>query len=218
MLQRHVTWFAGQGQAKLSDRWSVSLDLQTRRDDWGAYRLQSLARAGASFHFADNLAVSAGGAFFVHRLNDSGPHLFRREWRSWEEIAWKKQVNKSEFALRFREEQRLMMATKDITPPLKNELIFRSRGRADYVLSLRKENGLFLNFAGEYMVRHDFRSLVFDQWRGYAGAGWKFRNRSDIALHYIMQYQRRGYKLYERHHILRILYRVQLDFRKKVSE
>lgn len=183
-------WAAWFNSAKISERWTLSSDVQWRGgDDW-EYLRNIVARAGLSYALDDRRAL-AGGYAWIPTYTPGAPDL--TEHRIWQQFVTQGRFAGYPLTQRLRLEQRF---------------IERRVGDDIYSDRLRYYARLMLPFAGPQSAaftqgyyaavqvevflhlsgREDLNGKVFDQSRTYAGLGWRASPAFDIEVGYMNQF------------------------------
>lgn len=216
-------WVGYINQTRLSDKWSLVADVHLRTKEKFTKNLyQSVFRAGADFHTAENTSLAAGYAYFDYYAGDNHPNVSQPEHRGWEQVQWNTNYRHIHLQQRVRLEERYR---RKITS--NGELgdgynfNFRARYSLNFLYPLGKKpyavKTLALIAHEEVMVNYGKEIVynTFDQNRFLLGFNYYITSNNSAQLGYmnIFQQQSSGNK-YKNIHAIRLYYYHTLDLRK----
>jgi hypothetical protein len=223
-------WLTYIGSHKISNKWSVFMDLQLRRDGIGASPMQYIFRPGLIFHINDNTSVSVGYAFIGTDVYGKLPaRAAFPEHRTWQQLQFRSQHGRVELQNRLRIEQRW------VNVPVRQIDGVYEPGDAVYTNRMRIQNKFSIPFKGKTIVAKSLyftvgdevhinfgknvRLNAFDQNRAFAGLGYAIPHLGRVEAVYINQFVFRGNaKDVENNNTLWISWFANIDLRKKATK
>lgn len=186
-------WFFILNSTKLTEKFSLHLDVQVRSSDNWEYVRNILFRPGITYHINANNNVTLGYllATTENRLIGTANNL-TTEHRSWEQYILTHKFKSIFVTHRFRLEQRFI-------EQINGDEIFAQRFR--YFVRLVQPlahydqaftNGLFVALQNEAFFnvqnKSKLNNSLFDQNRFYIAAGYRFSKKLDVEAGYMNQY------------------------------
>jgi hypothetical protein len=106
VAQQQNAWLGYFNQTRLSNRWGLWLDLNSRRfgPDYVNRWTLNMVRVGATYYLADNVRLTAGYSYISSYLYPSG--IVRPEHRPWQQIWWSNRTSRFNTTHWIRAEQR----------------------------------------------------------------------------------------------------------------
>ncbi|MDQ3110893.1 MAG: DUF2490 domain-containing protein [Bacteroidota bacterium] len=216
VFTRYLAWVGVYGQLNFSERLSVHLDIQARNEYTDGDWFNTLIRSGVTWKTKKKIQLSAGLAYFKLYPNPNSLPP-RPEWRPWQEIGKKFEINHHTIYPRFRLEQRFIR--EYILSGLEDEFTFscfRSRYRCDYNYTINEpdQRGMIFIAGYEYLLNTKRNGkTLFDQNRVTGGLGYRFSRHLMVQLTYLHLFLRRDAEHFEQHHIVR--FSIIMQFSKK---
>lgn len=201
-IRQHTTndngWFMYTGNHKLSDKWSLHIEAQLRRNDIITKGQQLLLRGGINYYLNPQATATAGYCFVeTYPYGEFAVKSTFPEHRIWEQLQIKTQLNRFEFINRLRLEQRFvhspgMQADSTYTP---GDAVYSNRFRVlervsvpfkgktieDKSFYVSAYDELFVNFGKNVAMN------LFDQNRAYIALGYKIPKVGRLELGYMNQ-------------------------------
>lgn len=214
-------WLGYFNQTRLSDKFSLWLDVHARRTDVLDRWSTTMIRPGVTYHFPHHINFTAGYAYVSH-YPATGSSTVRPEHRPWQQISWTRRVKKLQMLQWIRFEQRFNR--KIANDALQNGYTFNYRFR--YLLSL------FIPLKGEFIVpKTPFLAFndeihvnagkqitynYFDQNRFFVGVGYQFTKTLNAQVGYMNVFQQLpAGNRFNNNHTIRLFFFHNLDLRKK---
>ena len=218
-------WVGYINQTRLSDKWDVVADIHLRtKDKFTKGFYQSVFRAGAAYHVAENASLAAGYAYFDYYPGDNHPNVAQSEHRIWEQVQWNTNYSKIHLQQRIRLEERYRRKIKS-DGELDNGYSFNYRARysLNFLYPLGKHpyavKSIALIAHEEVMVNYGKEIVynTFDQNRFLLGFNYYIAANNSMQLGYmnVLQQQSSGNK-YKNIHAIRLYYYHTLDLRKTI--
>lgn len=192
-------WFSVNTTARITDRWSVLLDLHERRTSFMAKSNFDFIRGGIQYSIDKNLSVALGyGHMWLHPTTP-GWKTVSNENRIYQQVIYTSKFHKATLLQRFRNEQRWQQ--KIAGDKLTGENRFTNRFR--YLLSVTipvfKNDKLPSLCIADEILLHTGKEVVyntFDQNRFFAGIRQKISNNVSFDTGYMIVYQQKfsGYQ------------------------
>jgi hypothetical protein len=181
-------WAAWFNTSKLTDRYSLTSDVQLRStDDWEHVRTV-LARAGVTRAWRPGIALGAGAAY-IETVNVGAPNL--TEHRLWQQAVFTSASGPRTLMQRLRLEQRFIERVGR-SDAYSTRVRYSARlvvpfgaganGKPPYYAALQNE--VMLNVTGA----ESLNGRLVDQNRAYAGIGWRLAPKLDLEFGYLNQY------------------------------
>ncbi|MDB5261614.1 MAG: hypothetical protein JWQ14_895 [Adhaeribacter sp.] len=222
LTDREQVWLGYFNQSRLSNRFSLWLDVHARRNDFLDRWAQTIVRPGLTYHISDHTRFTAGYAYISSWPASESEHTIRPEHRPWQQINWSGRSKKLQTNQWVRLEERFNRHISNdelqegygfnfrarymiaLMVPLKGDVI--QKGIPFLVLN----DEVHVNFGKEILYNY------FDQNRLFAGFGFPFAKDLNAQLGYMQVFQQlpAGNRFY-RTHALRLFIFHTLDFRKK---
>lgn len=207
-------WLNYFGDHRLNDSpWSLHLDSQVRRADFGKNWQQFLIQPGVNYNLTDKITTSAGyGYMETDRYGDFPIPFDLPEHRIWEQISIPTKLLGVTWQHRFRMEQRFLGTPIASAPPV-GAFGFRYENRFRYRLQtfapldfLNLPNGYFRCYDELFFnVGQDVAKNDFDQNRAYIGLGCSLGSHLGCEIGFMEQtLQHRDGVVWENNHTLMI--------------
>lgn len=208
IAQRPTTgmWLNGQVPVSLTKKWQWHNDLSYRTLGSSIAPLQYEYRTGLRYFLNPTWSVTAGTAFFFTRNGFSKQHdEFGREFRFWQEVAYRKNITKPfQLYIRLRSEERNFAATSTRA----TFHAFRYRIRVQLQQKLNNHWGVQL--IDEYFQQHR-STWSFDQNRAMANAVYFVNAQTNIAAGYMWL----RWPAHSNQHILNITFQKNISLHAK---
>lgn len=181
--QRPATgaWFTLNMPVKLTNKWQIHNDGSYRTLGNRISASQYLYRTGIRYQINSSLSAASGVAFFFTRTSfKKENHEFGREFRTWQELLYQKQIGaKLQWLNRFRSEQRFFQATKT-----KDAFtVHRFRLRTAFVYSFTKKWSVTVS--EEYFRQTAHHKFSFDQNRVITTGIYHFNPSTQLQAGYM---------------------------------
>lgn len=181
--QRPTTgvWFTLNMPVKLTEKWQIHNDGSYRTLGNRISASQYLYRTGIRYQINPSLSVATGVAFFFTRTSfDKENHEFGREFRTWQELLYQKQIGaKLQWVNRFRSEQRFFEATK------RKEAFTGHRFRLRSALVIQISKSWSFNVSEEYFRQAAHHDFSFDQNRVITTAIYQINHSAQLQAGYM---------------------------------
>lgn len=221
------SWAVYVGAPKLSDHWSLHLEMQVRRSHLGLNNMQLLPRAGVNYHLNNMAFVTLGYAFVeTYPYGEFAVKFAFPEHRVWEQLQLKNAVGHFDLTHRFRLEQRwvsLPQYLDSMGQHYKETYYHRIRLLHRFAIAIGNkviEDNTFYFTAGDELFINFGKNVGFnilDQNRAFAGLGYKLSGqKGKVELAYMNQllFKSDGLRV-ENNHTVQISYISAFDFYKK---
>lgn len=214
-------WVAAMNSFKVSEKFSLGLDVQFRSNDQVKSLQTFIFRPAINWNFKKNMSATAGYGYFRNQRTVSGVTGYAPEHRIWEQFMVTHNIGFVPLSHRFRLEQRFISKSFVRNNTLENEgnqFANRLRYFNRAMISLKKQkpfvkgpfaavqNEVFLNLGDKSAVNGKF----FDQNRLYLAAGYRFSQKFDGEIGYLNQYVSGKNKTFTNNHILQIVGYIRL--------
>ena len=181
--QRPATgaWLTLNMPVRLTNKWQIHNDGSYRTLGSRISALQYLYRTGIRYQINSSLSSATGVAFFFTRTSfNKENHEFGREFRTWQELLYQKQIgNKLQWVNRFRSEQRFFEATE------RKESFTAHRFRLRSAVIYKVSESWSLNLSDEYFRQSAHGNFSFDQNRIIASAVYQFNQSTQLQGGYM---------------------------------
>jgi hypothetical protein len=222
-------WFMYFGTHKLSDKWGLHLEAQSRRSDIISDAQQLLLRGGINYHINPQLTATVGYCFVETYPYGKLPAKIKfPENRLWQQLQFKNQVGSFEWISRFRLEERYVHV------PILKGSVYEPNDTATHTNRFRLLNRFSVPFKGKTIVDKSFYLSVydeimvnfgekvglnlFDQNRVYIAIGYKLPKVGRLEVGYLNQWIVKGDgKTIEDNNTLQVGLSANIDFYKKVQ-
>lgn len=187
-------WLQYYGQLQFSPKWSLLGDGGIRMKKAFQEKAATLGRIGIQYKIGEQVTTALGGAYFSQYTNDK---INREEWRSWQEILIKHNLNRFFTTHRFRLEERYFHSLSTG----KDNFNFRMRYKFNVTFPLNHKsiqaNTIYLVAADEIFINfgNEITYNFFDQNRLIGGAGYKINDNYSVSLSYVFQYAQKNIAL-----------------------
>lgn len=211
----NMVWIGHYSTIHLTDRFSVTSDLQIRTGDWVGQWSQQLIRSGVSYKLNSNLQVTVGGAWFRHAVSGGDNTGFRNEWRPWQEISYGLKRDKPGLMQRLRLEQRFLQQIIGGHKTRKYAHTTRLRYRLEVQLPL-KGTAVSTSLVNEFMVNPGYlgRENFLDQNRTFAGINVKVSPTTMLQAQYMKIFLWRTNNILEDQNVVRVNIHQQFNRKK----
>lgn len=199
-----IGWYAFSANVKIKNAWSISTEVQWRRDELIEEPMQNLLRLGIDYAVNPKFSIRAGYAlaetynFGDIPLNNLGKQF--TEHRSWQMLNLKDKINSFEFIHRFMLEQRWIGRYSNARLEKEDEFIFANRFRYMFRVQFPLK-GKAMADKTPYLALYDeiligfgknVNENVFDQNRFGALLGYRFNSNTRIEGGYLSQIAQLG--------------------------
>jgi Protein of unknown function (DUF2490) len=178
-----VGWWAGFGNIKLNQKWSIHAEYQWRRENFVAEWQQSLLRTGANYQLTPKIQLRAGYAWIEtypygdYPINGLGRDF--TEHRTFQMVTMTDKTGRLDFAHRFMLEQRWIGRYTNPETTREDDYFFVNRLR--YMLRIQCPlQGNTLEDKEFYISAYDEIFIVFDQHRIGLLVGYRFNKKIRI--------------------------------------
>ena len=183
----NLVWFGDFSKTKLSDRWSIYLDLGLRRTQWLDKWSQTLVRAGATYHFSGDISLTAGVAYFNHYSSS----FIRPELRGWQQLLFTGSSGRIKWNHRLRSEQRFSqrVAANELEEGYNYNNRFRYQFGIQVAVNRKKieDRTIYISVSNEIFINSgkEIVNNYFDQNRVSIGIGCKLNEKLNILVSYM---------------------------------
>lgn len=221
ITDRSQVWLGYFNQTRLSNKFSLWLDLHARRTDFLDRWTTTIVRPGLTYHLSDHARFTAGYAYASHWPALESQNTVRPEHRLWQQISWGSRSRKLQLNQWVRLEERFLRKIQyDALQPGRN-FNYRARYMVTLQVPLKGDqiqpgvpfvvlnDEVHLNFGKEIVYNY------FDQNRLFAGLGFQFTEALNAQLGYmrVFQQQPAGNRFFDTH-ALRLFVFHSLDMRR----
>jgi hypothetical protein len=218
---RSQVWLGYFNQTRISNKFSVWLDLHARRTDFLDRWTTTIVRPGLTYHLSDHARFTAGYAYASHWPALETQHTVRPEHRLWQQINWGSRSRRLQVNQWVRLEERFLRKMQhDVLQPGHN-FNYRARYMITLMTPLKGDHiqpgvpfvvlndEVHLNFGKEIVYNY------FDQNRLFAGLGFQFTKTLNAQLGYMQVFQQQpaGNRFFDTH-ALRLFVFHNLDLRR----
>ncbi len=212
-------WISVNTAARVSDKWSLVLDVHEKRNNFFKDPAFHFIRVGATRWLKENITLTAGYAHLWAAPSQAGWKTFAGENRIYEQVQMVSKIYAISLLQRLRAEQRWQQKIEDDTPTGINKFTNRIRYLLSFNIPVFK-NGkfpslvisdeLFIQFGKEIVYN------TFDQNRVFLGIKQKITAAVNFDLGYMLVKQEKasGYK-YDVNNTFRWFFYYTPDIRKK---
>ncbi len=196
----NLVWLQSFNTIALSNKWSVYVEYQLRRDNGLKNWQQSLLRLGANYKINDNVILHAGYAWVEtfpygkYPLANNGTFP---EHRIYEQLTLRQPLNKFLFTHRFRIEQRWLGRVKAGTDREIEEWLFLNRFRYQFRTQYSLGKKMYAAAADEIFIGagKNVGVNIFDQNRLFLLLGYKLNKKVSIEGGYFNQTLQQGRRI-----------------------
>lgn len=194
-----IGWYAFSANIKIKNAWSLSTEVQLRRDELITKPLQNLLRTGISYAINPKLSISSGYLVAeTYNFGDIPLNAFGKQFtehRSWQMVNLRDKINRFEFIHRFMLEQRWIGRYSNAQLENEDEFIFSNRFRYMFRMQFPLK-GKSMEDKTPYLALYDelligfgknVNENVFDQNRFGALLGYRFNSNMRMEGGYINQ-------------------------------
>lgn len=221
VIHRNQVWLGFFNQTRLTNKFSLWLDVHARRTDFLDRWATTLVRPGLTYHVSENVRLTAGYAYVSHWPAQETQATVRPEHRLWQQVNWNSKSRKLYINQWVRLEERFNRHLQNDALQPGHQFNYRARYLLALLLPLHGEtiapgvpfavlnNEVHLNFGKEITYNY------FDQNRFFVGLGYPFRKNLNAQLGYMNLFQQlpAGHRFYNTH-TLRLFVFHTLDLRK----
>ena len=224
VTDREQVWLGYFNQTRLSDKFSLWLDLHARRNDFLERWSQTIVRPGLTYHLTDQTRLTAGYAYISTWPASETEQTIRPEHRPWQQISWTGRSKKLQTNQWIRLEERFNRNIANDELQEGYHFNFRARYMITLMVPLKGDfiqpgvpflvlnDEVHVNFGKEILYNY------FDQNRLFAGVGFPFAKNLNAQLGYMQVFQQLpAGNRFLKTHALRLFIFHTLDFRKKDS-
>ncbi|MBX9785610.1 MAG: DUF2490 domain-containing protein [Chitinophagaceae bacterium] len=174
-------WFTANVPVKIKGKWQMHNDGSYRTLGNRTAASQYLYRTGIRYQVNTSLSATAGVAFFFTRTSfDKGNPEFGREFRTWQELLYQKQISPGlQWHNRLRTEQRFFEETK------RRDAFTAHRFRLRSALICKVAKNWSVNVSEEYFRQLAHREFSFDQNRVIATAIYQLNKTTQLQGGYM---------------------------------
>ena len=174
-------WLNAQVPVSFTKKWQWHNDVSYRTLGNSVAPLQYEYRTGVRYNINNVWSVTAGTAFFFTRNDFLKQHdEFGREFRLWQELAYRKNITKPfQIYVRLRTEQRNFAATS--TKAAFHAFRYRIRTQLQQQLNKRWA----IQFVDEYFQQHAHSTWSYDQNRAMANAVYSVNPQTNVTAGYM---------------------------------
>lgn len=201
----NVIWANYNNSISIDSNWSSVNDVQIRTqeeiDKWSLFAL----RTGAVYKVNEHVSVAAGLAWFGSMNYFSDKTVLANEWRPWQEVSFKNNLNSIKITQRFRLEQRFLQKIFEGKKTDYFETRHRIRYRLEFAYPVWNKN-LVLLAGNEVMVNLNYIKDIrfFDQNRAFVAVDCKLSNSTVFQFQYTRLVQwRAAAKVLENNNVFR---------------
>ncbi|MDQ3291325.1 MAG: DUF2490 domain-containing protein [Bacteroidota bacterium] len=197
VTDREQVWLGYFNQTRISNKFSLWLDLHARRTDFLDRWATTIIRPGITYHISDHTRFTVGYAYASHWPVSETEKTVRPEHRPWQQINWSGRSKRLHLNQWVRLEERFNRNI--INDQLQDDYRFNFRAR--YMIALMVpltadaiapgvpfailNDEVHLNFGKEVVYNY------FDQNRLFAGLGYQFTKSLNAQLGYMQVFQQR---------------------------
>jgi hypothetical protein len=214
-------WLGFFNQTRLSEKFSLWVDLHARRTDLLDRWSTTIIRPGITYHFPHHINFTTGYAYISH-YPAAGLQTIRPEHRSWQQLSWTRRVKKLQMLQWVRFEQRFNRKVANDALIEGYNFNYRLRYLLSILIPLKGdfiEAGTpFFSFNDEVHINagKQITYNYFDQNRFFVGFGYQFTKTLNAQLGYMNLFQQlpAGNK-FNNNHTIRLFFFNNIDLRKK---
>lgn len=216
-------WLGYLTQTRFSDKWGLWADFHVRtREDFFTGLYHTITRVGVTYHFSEQVRLTAGYAYVHHFPAENHPDVAQPEHRPWQQLQWNTNSGRVKWTngIRLEERYRRRIVNEHLGKGYNfnyrlryNMLLMVPMGKKPFApnsLSLAVNDEIQVNL-GKQIVNN-----YFDQNRFFVGLAYHVTAKSNLQFGYMNVFQQlaAGNK-YRSVHVPRIFYFHQIDLRKK---
>jgi hypothetical protein len=225
VTDRSQVWLGYLNQTRISNKFSVWLDLHARRNDFLERWATTIVRPGLTYHLSEHARFTAGYAYVSHWPALESQHTIRPEHRLWQQISWGSKSRKLQLNQWVRLEERFMRKLQQDALQPGNNFNYKARYMITLLVPLKGDHiqpgvpfgvlneEIHLNFGKEIVFNY------FDQNRLFAGIGYPFTKSLNAQIGYMQVFQQlpAGNRFFDTH-ALRLFIFHNLDLRKLADD
>ncbi|KAA3439818.1 DUF2490 domain-containing protein [Rufibacter hautae] len=225
VTDRSQVWLGYFNQTRLSDKFSLWLDLHARRTDFLDRWATTIVRPGITYHISDHTRFTVGYAYASHWPISETDETVRPEHRLWQQINWSGKSKRLQTNQWVRLEERFNRNIANDQLQEGYHFNFRARYMIGLMVPLTADAiapGVpFLVFNDEVHVNFGKEIVYnyFDQNRLFGGVGYQFSKSFNAQLGYMNVFQQTaaGNQFFNTHTLRLFLFHT-LDLRKPKAE
>jgi hypothetical protein len=221
VTDRSQVWLGYFNQTRLSDKFSLWLDLHARRTDFLDRWATTIVRPGLTYHISDHTRFTAGYAYASHWPASKNEETVRPEHRLWQQINWSGKSKRLQTNQWVRLEERFNRNIANDELQEGHHFNFRARYMVALMVPLTADaiapgvpflvlnEEVHVNFGKEIVYNY------FDQNRLFGGVGYQFSKSFNAQLGYMNVFQQTaaGNKFFNTHALRLFLFHT-FDLRK----
>jgi Protein of unknown function (DUF2490) len=198
VTSRSQVWLGYFNQTRISNKFSVWLDLHARRNDFLDRWATTIVRPGLTYHLSDHARFTAGYAYASHWPALETQHTVRPEHRLWQQINWGSKSRKLQLNQWVRLEERFLRKMQQDKLLPGNNFNYRARYMVTLQVPLKGDqiqpgvpfgilnDEVHINFGKEILYNY------FDQNRLFAGLGYQFTKSLSAQVGYMQVFQQQA--------------------------
>lgn len=216
-------WLAYFNQTRLSEKFSLWLDVHARRADLLDRWSTTIVRPGITYHLPHHINFTAGYAYVSH-FPVPGLETVRPEHRPWQQISWTHRARKIQTLQWLRFEQRFNRKTANDALLEGYNFNYRLRDLFTLLLPLKGE---YIEPKTPFFILNDEVHInagkqiiynYFDQNRFFLGFGYQFTRTLNAQLGYMNLFgQLPSGNHFNNNHTIRLFFFNNIDLRRKVN-
>jgi hypothetical protein len=214
-------WLGYFNQTRLSEKFSLWVDVHARRTDLLDRWSTMLVRPGITYHLPHHINFTAGYAYISH-YPAAGLQTIRPEHRSWQQLSWTRRAKKLQMLQWVRFEQRFNRKVANDALVEGYNFNYRLRYLLSIFIPLKGdfiEAGTpFFAFNNEIHINagKQITYNYFDQNRFFVGFGYQFSKTLNAQLGYMNLFQQLpAGNRFNNNHTIRLFFFNNIDLRKK---
>ncbi|RNI31674.1 DUF2490 domain-containing protein [Rufibacter latericius] len=221
ITDRDQVWLGYFNQTRISDKFSLWLDLHARRNDFMDRWATAIVRPGITYHISDHTRFTVGYAYAAHWPASAEEETIRPEHRFWQQINWSGKSKRLQTNQWVRLEERFNRNIANDALQKGYHFNYRVRYMIALMVPLTSDaiapgvpflvvnDEVHLNFGKEIVYNY------LDQNRLFGGVGYQFTKGLNAQLGYMQVFQQQAAgNRYFKTHALRLFFFQNLDFRK----
>ncbi|WP_207434267.1 DUF2490 domain-containing protein [Sabulibacter ruber] len=225
VTDRQQVWLGYFNQTRLSDKFSLWLDLHSRRTDFLDRWATTIVRPGLTYHISDHTRFTVGYAYVSHWPASETEETVRPEHRLWQQVNWSGKSKRLQTNQWVRLEERFNRNIANDQLQEGYHFNFRARYMIGLMVPLTADaiapgvpflvlnDELHVNFGKEIVYNY------FDQNRLFGGVGYQFSKGFNAQLGYMQVFQQTAAgNRYFKTHALRLFLFHNIDLRKPKAD
>lgn len=217
-------WYAYNNNTRLTDRWGIWMDIQNKDKSEFVHNFDVKENTlGAIYYLKNKMRVTSAFTYIQSYPNDQLPDFYAPEYRPWQMIQWRTNLNDLSFAHWVRVEERFRNKTINGNQ-LSNEFDFNLRFRYNVfiekplTIKKREKGALSLSITEEMYLNYGKNIIynTFDQNRVFGGFVYYFNTSNFLQFGYTNVIQHLPSKdRYKGIDAIKLTFFNNLDLRKK---